>query len=131
MAYYLIHHLSGAKDRMAIIVYGIPNCDTIKKTVDWLRKEKIAFVFHDYKKEGISKEKLKEWCAIVGWEILLNKKSTTWRELDVAVQEKITNETTAIKIMMAHNSIIKRPVVENGGKLLVGFKETEFIKQLK
>jgi Spx/MgsR family transcriptional regulator len=114
-----------------IIVYGIPNCDTIKKTLDFLKKNTIPFEFHDYKKSGISKEKLNAWCKQAGWEILLNKKSSTWRGLSIAVQQKITDQTSAIKIMMENNSIIKRPVIEKGKILLVGFIETEIIKLLK
>jgi Spx/MgsR family transcriptional regulator len=111
-----------------ITVYGIPNCDTIKKTLNWITKKNIAFVFHDYKRSGISKEKLAAWCRQVGWEVLLNKKSTTWRDLSPAVQQKVFNQTTAIKLMMDNNSIIKRPVIETGKILLVGFKETELTR---
>ena len=112
-------------------VYGIPNCDTVKKSLDWLRKNKIDYEFHDYKKSGITKAKLEAWSKKVGWEVLVNKKGTTWRKLTAEEQEKVTNQSAAIKVMMENNSIIKRPVVEDGEKLLVGFNETDFIKQLK
>ena len=111
-----------------ITVYGITNCDTIKKTLNWLTKNKIGFVFHDYKKQGITKEKLSAWCKEVGWEVLLNKKSTTWRELDPSVQAKITNQAAAIKVMMEKTSIIKRPVIEKGSQLLVGYNEELYLK---
>ena len=114
-----------------ITVYGIPNCDTIKKTLDWLKKNKIEYEFHDYKKSGISKTKLSEWCKKIGWEVLLNKKSTTWRSLSPEEQQKVTNQTEAIKVMMENNSIIKRPVIEAGNVILVGYNEEQFIKQLK
>jgi arsenate reductase len=114
-----------------ITVYGIPNCDTIKKTRDWLENNKIEYEFHDYKKSGISKTKLSEWCKKVGWEILLNKKSSTWRNLSAAEQQTVTNQPAAVKVMMENNSIIKRPVIENAGVILVGYNEEEFIKQLK
>jgi arsenate reductase len=114
-----------------ITVYGIPNCDTIKKTRDWLDEHKIKFAFHDYKKSGISKEKLSAWSKKVGWEILLNKKSSTWRSLSTEEQQKVTSETTAIKVMMENNSIIKRPVIESGDVILVGYNEEQFIKHLK
>lgn len=114
-----------------ITVYGIPNCDMIKKTKNWLDDHNINYQFHDYKKSGISKEKLTAWSAKAGWEILLNKKSTTWRSLSTKEQQQTNNETAAIKIMMENNSIIKRPVIEAGNVILVGFNETEFIKQLK
>ncbi len=109
-----------------LTIYGIPNCDTMKKAMTWLTGKKIAYSFHDYKKEGISKAKLEAWCKLAGWEVLLNKKSTTWRELDPAEQEKITTQAAAIKLMMNHTSIIKRPVLEYPAGLLVGFKEAEY-----
>ncbi len=112
-----------------IIVYGIPNCDTIKKTLDWYKNKNISVEFVDYKKSGISTEKLAGWCKKVGYEVLLNKKSTTWRSLDPAVQQKITNEKVAIQLMQEYTSIIKRPVVEINGNILVGFNETNFSKQ--
>jgi arsenate reductase len=112
-------------------IYGIPNCDTVKKTMDWFKKNKIKYEFHDYKKEGITKAKLEAWSKKVGWEVLLNKKGTTWRKLAPVEQEKVTTQAAAIKVMMENNSMIKRPVVEAGEKLLVGFNETDFIKQLK
>ena len=115
----------------AIIVYGIPNCDTTKKAIALLKKHKADFSFHDYKQEGITGQKLQEWCKKAGWEIVLNKRSTTWRELDEAAQKKIINQPAAIELMLKNNSIIKRPVIEINGNLLIGFNETEIIKQLK
>lgn len=108
-----------------ITVYGIHNCDTIKKTLDWFKKHKKQVVFHDYKKEGISKEKLTMWNKQVGWEVLLNKKSTTWRGLTADEQIAITTTAAAIKLMQTSNSIIKRPVIEFGNHLLVGFDESK------
>ena len=107
------------------MVYGIPNCDTTKKALTWLKENKIAFTFHDYKQEGISKAKLEAWCKKTGWETIFNKRSTTWRELSGAEQKKVTNQTAAIKIMMENNSIIKRPIVEFENEIFVGFKEDE------
>lgn len=112
-----------------ITVYGIPNCNTIKKTLDWYKKKNIQVEFHDYKKSGIKKEKLSQWCKEVGWEALLNKKSTTWRSLSIEEQQKITNEKAAIALMASYMSIIKRPVIEMNGKIIVGFNETYFTKQ--
>ncbi|HMI77480.1 MAG TPA: arsenate reductase [Ferruginibacter sp.] len=114
-----------------IILYGIPNCDTTKKAINWLNKNKIAFSFHDYKQEGISKEKLEAWFAKENRENIFNKRSTTWRELPLAVQNKVTDQSSAIKIMMEHNSIIKRPVIEHGDKLVIGFDEENFKKAFK
>lgn len=108
-----------------VTVYGIPNCDTIKKTLDWFKKHSIPVVFHDYKKEGISKEKLTAWTGQLGWEVLLNKKSTTWRALSAAEQAKLTTTASAIKLMQTNTSIIKRPVIEFGNHLLTGFDESK------
>jgi arsenate reductase (glutaredoxin) len=112
-----------------IMVYGIPNCDTVKKATGWLTKNKISFQFYDYKKHGIDKEKLELWCSKLNWEIVLNKKSTTWRQLSKLEQEQVTTQTAAIKLMMANTSIIKRPVIEYNSKIMVGFNE-EGYKQL-
>ncbi|MEI8059493.1 MAG: Spx/MgsR family RNA polymerase-binding regulatory protein [Ferruginibacter sp.] len=110
-----------------IIIYGIPNCDAVKKTLDWFKKHKKTIVFYNYKKESISKEKLTAWCKQLGWEILLNKKSTTWRGLSADKQTTITTQAAAIKLMQANTSIIKRPIIEFGNHLLVGFDEKQLI----
>src|SRR6478609_8492652 len=115
-----------------MILYGIKNCNTIKAAIDWLNKNKIAFEFHDYKKLGISSAKLSAWSKQVGWESLVNKRGTTWRQLDEAEQKKVTNEKAAIALMMEKNSVIKRPLIEDGDKvLLLGFDEAEYVKKLK
>lgn len=114
-----------------IIVYGIPNCDTTKKALALLKKNNIPFSFHDYKLQGISKEKLAYWCSLKGWEVILNKRSTTWRELNEAEQKKIIDQQSAIKLMMEQNSIIKRPVIEYEAKLIIGFNENELIGLFK
>jgi arsenate reductase (glutaredoxin) len=114
-----------------VIVYGIPNCDTIKKTILWLKENKISFQFHDYKKEGIAKSKLDDWCTKAGWENIFNKKSTSWRELPKAEQDKVISKQAAIKVMLANNSIIKRPIVElNNNKILVGFNSEQYEKEI-
>jgi arsenate reductase (glutaredoxin) len=109
-----------------ITIYGIPNCDTTKKAITWLQKNNIDFSFHDYKLQGISKEKLEDWCNKQGWELIFNKRSTTWRELPEAEQLKVTNQAAAIKTMLANSSIIKRPVIEHNNKIIVGFNETAY-----
>ena len=114
-----------------MIVYGIPNCDTTKKALVLLKKHKADLYFHDYKQQGITEQKLEAWCKEAGWEMVLNKRSTTWRELDEAEQNKVVNQPAAIKLMMKNNSIIKRPIIEINGNLLIGFNETEIKKQLK
>ncbi len=112
-----------------MIVYGIKNCNTVKKALDWLNKNKIEFEFHDYKKSGISATKLKEWIKQVGWESLVNKKGTTWRQLDESIKAKITNQKEAIALMTEKTSVIKRPLIEADGKVLaLGFDEEEYKK---
>jgi len=113
-------------------VYGIKNCNTVKSAIDWLNKNKIEFEFHDYKKSGITETKLKEWCKQVGWESLVNKRGTTWRQLDENVQKKVTNEKSAIALMIEKTSVIKRPLIEEKGKvMLLGFDEVEYKQALR
>jgi len=110
-----------------ITVYGIPNCDMIKKTTDWFKANNIAYQFHDYRKEGISAEKLKEWLSQAPIDKVFNKNSTTYKELPEEVKSAIVDEDSAIKAMMESTSIIKRPVVDDNGKLMaVGFKVDQF-----
>jgi len=114
-----------------MIVYGIRNCNTVKSALDWLKKNKVDFEFHDYKKSGITASKLSVWCKQVGWENLVNKRGTTWRQLDEADQKKVTNEKAAIALMIEKTSVIKRPVIEQEGKvLLLGFDEAAYKKTL-
>lgn len=113
-------------------VYAIPNCNTVKKALDWLQKNKIAYEFHDYKKKGITTTILTNWCKQVGWETLVNKKGATWRQLSPEVQASISTQKAAIALMMEKTSIIKRPLIEEEGKILVlGFDEIEYKKALK
>ena len=115
-----------------MIVYGIKSCDSVKKATTWLTKMKIKFEFHDYKTKGIAPTKLKEWTKQVGWESLVNKRGTTWRQLDEQVQAKVTNETSAIALMAEKTSIIKRPLIEDKGKVMaLGFDEAEYKKKFK
>lgn len=110
-----------------MVVYGIKNCNTVKSALDWLKKNKIEFEFHDYKTKGISDSKLKAWSKQVGWETLVNKKGMTWRKLDDKTKAKITTQTAAIDLMMKQTSVIKRPLIEVGGKVVaVGFDEAEY-----
>lgn len=106
-----------------MIVYGIPNCNTVKKAQDWLKRNKIAYEFHDFKKLGVSETKLKAWSKQVGWQQLVNKKGTTWRLLESATQETITTEKAAIALMKEKTSVIKRPVLETENGILLGFDE--------
>jgi len=113
-----------------ITMYGIPNCDTIKKAKKWLEANGIDYEFHDYKKKSISKVKLKDWCKKADWEILLNRRGTTWRKLDEDTKAGI-NKASAIDIMAENTSIIKRPVLETGDDILIGFSEDTYKEALK
>lgn len=103
-------------------LYGIPNCDTVKKAKTWLSGQGYDFEWHDYKKSGISAPLLETWIAQVGWETLLNRQGATWRKLDDATKASIDNKEAAIALMIIQTSIIKRPVLDNNGTITVGFK---------
>jgi Spx/MgsR family transcriptional regulator len=112
-------------------VYGIKNCNTVKSALDWLKKKNVTYEFHDYKTKGVTPEKLKQWSKQVGWESLVNKKGTTWRQLDDATKEKVTNEAAAIALMQEKTSVIKRPLLEENGKVItLGFDEDSYKKLL-
>ncbi len=107
---------------MTITMYGIKNCDTIKKARTWLEKHKIDYDFHDYKSAGVERAQLEAWSKKVGWETLLNRAGTTFRKLPEK-DKAVTDEKKAIALMLAQPSMIKRPVLDLGrGKLIVGFK---------
>ncbi len=106
---------------MSITLYGIPNCDTVKKARTWLDARGIAFSFHDYKKAGADAEKLAAWCEARSWETILNRAGTTFKKLPEADRADL-DQSKAIALMLAQPSMIKRPVVEYEGGLLVGFK---------
>jgi arsenate reductase (glutaredoxin) len=115
-----------------MIVYGIKNCNTVKSALEWLKKKKVSYEFHDYKAKGITAEKLKNWSKQVGWESLVNKKGMTWRQLDESVKSKITTQSAAIELMMEKTSVIKRPLLEVNGKVVtLGFDESEYRSLLK
>jgi Spx/MgsR family transcriptional regulator len=112
-----------------IALFGIPNCDTVKKARTWLDANGIAYAFHDYKKEGADPARLAKWAQAVGWEPLLNRAGTTFRKLDEADKADI-DAAKALSLMAAHPSLIKRPVVEYRGGLLVGFKPDQWAAAL-
>jgi len=116
---------------MSITIYGIKNCDTMKKARAWLDGRGVAYGFHDYKTAGIARDKLKQWSDKLGWETLLNRAGTTFKKLPDKDKANVT-ETKAIALMLAQPSMIKRPVLElGGGKLLVGFKPEEYAAALR
>ncbi|ARU14841.1 ArsC family reductase [Croceicoccus marinus] len=115
---------------MTTIVYGIPNCDTVKKARNWLDDAGIAHAFHDYRKQGVPEAHLKAWIADKGWEPILNKRGTTFRKLPDEDRQDI-DAAKAEALLMANPSMIKRPIVEHDGGLLVGFDAGEWSASLK
>jgi arsenate reductase len=113
----------------SITIYGIRNCDTMKKARAWLDGRGVACAFHDYKAAGIERSTLEGWSGEVGWEVLLNRAGTTFRSLPEKDKDGLT-EKKAIALMLAQPSMIKRPVLDIGGKLLVGFKPDQYEKAL-
>jgi arsenate reductase len=107
-------------------VYGIPNCDTVKKAITWLKENDIPFKFHNYKKEGISQEKLNEWLTQEPWDVLVNKAGTTWKKL--SEEEKANDHTSAIALMLDKTSVIKRPIIEGDKIVAIGFKSENYEK---
>ena len=104
-----------------VILYGIPNCDTVKKARAWLTGQGLAYSFHDFKKAGVPPERLASWEDALGWQKLLNRQGTTWRKLDADVQSGVTDAASAQALMRAQPSVIKRPVMEWGHDTTVGF----------
>jgi arsenate reductase len=111
-----------------ITVYGIPNCDTVKKARRWLDEHGVAYTFHDFKKQGVPEARLDAWIEARGWEKLVNRQGTTWRKLDPAAQATVQDAAGARALMLGQPSVIKRPVVEAGGEVLVGFDEQAYAR---
>lgn len=110
---------------MAITLYGITNCDTIKKARKWLEEHGIDYRFHDYRKDGLDPAQLDAWCEELGFEALLNRRGTTWRKLPEAVKANLT-EAAAKQVMLDNPAIIKRPLVDTGEKRVTGFSADEY-----
>ncbi|HWP12874.1 MAG TPA: ArsC family reductase [Ramlibacter sp.] len=111
---------------MPLVLYGIPNCDTVRKARAWLGERGVPYRFHDFKKDGVPGERLDAWIAQVGWEPLLNRRGTSWRKLDATLQEGARDAAGAKALMLAHPSVIKRPVVEWSAKTTVGFDAAQW-----
>lgn len=115
---------------MTIRLYGIPNCDTVKRARAWLQAHGHEAVFHDFKKAGVPADRLDAWVAAAGWERVLNRKGNTWRLLDDATRAAVTDEASAKRVMRDQASAIKRPVVEwADGAITVGFDEDDWLKR--
>jgi arsenate reductase (glutaredoxin) len=110
-----------------ITLYGIKNCDTVKKARDWLAKNNIEYRFHDFRVDGLDTSQVKSWIAELGLETLVNKRSTTWKELDESTKANF-NEQNAVAIIVENPTLIKRPLLETNKEKHVGFKDTEYTK---
>jgi arsenate reductase (glutaredoxin) len=124
--------LSDWKKETAVVrIYGIKNCDTMKKAFAWCDEHGVTYEFHDYKKQGVPRDRLVAWCQVLGWKTLLNTKGTTFRKL-TPEQQDITTQSKAVATMLEFPSLIKRPVVETeAGQLLVGFDTNLFASFVK
>ena len=107
-------------------VYGITNCNTVKKALDWLKQNHVEYEFHDFKKLGVSTEKLEEWNQQAGYEKFLNKQGLTWRGLDAETKESVKSAAEALPLLQQKTSMIKRPVIEDNGFLFFGFDEKTY-----
>ena len=111
---------------MSVKIFGIKNCDMMKKAMRWLDSNDIEYEFHDYKKEGVDSELLKRWCGLIPWNTLLNTRGTTWRKLSKSERSNV-GEEKACELMMAYPSLVKRPVLVDGyGQVYVGFSEAQY-----
>ncbi|BDR12723.1 ArsC family reductase [Vibrio parahaemolyticus] len=110
---------------MTITMFGIPNCDTIKKAKKWLEAEDIAYEFHDYRKQGVDEALVTEFCDALGWEIVLNKRGTTFRQLTQEQKDSL-NEENAIKLLVENPAMIKRPILKVDDQLHIGFKADQY-----
>ncbi|MDL5028539.1 ArsC family reductase [Vibrio satsumensis] len=110
---------------MTITMFGIPNCDTIKKAKKWLEAEGIEFEFHDYRKQGINTELVTNFCSELGWELVLNKRGTTYRQLPQEQKDTLTEEK-AVALLVEQPAMIKRPILKVDGKLHIGFKADQY-----
>lgn len=113
-----------------IHIYGIKNCNTVKKALDWLGDNKVEFTFHDFKKEPATQEQLEKWEQRTGWEALVNKRGTTWRKLSPEQQAEVKDANTANKVLLTNNSMIKRPVIELSNDVILGFDEEVYKSHL-
>jgi len=116
---------------MSARMYGIPNCDTVKKARAWASDEGIAIEFHDFKKEGVTANQIAAWLKHTDWETLLNRRGTTWRKLPDAKKAAVKDAASATALMLEMPSIIKRPVLEHGKQMLVGFDSARYAALFK
>lgn len=123
-------HTDTQSSMSKVILFGIKNCDTMKKAFNWLSENGVDYEFTDYKKAGVAAAHLADWSQRAGWETLLNKRGLTWKKLTDAERTDV-NETKAIELMAQHPSLIKRPVLDTGRQLIIGFTPENYAEQLK
>lgn len=111
-------------------LYGIKNCDTVKKARKWLDQAKVDYTFHDFREDGLDKKQARQWLDALGWETLVNKRSTTWKQLDSAQREAM-DKSSALQAILKHPTLIKRPLLDLQGNYYVGFKESEYQQLFK
>lgn len=109
-----------------MIIYGIKNCNTMQKAFERLDEKDIPYTFHDYKKAGIAEAKIREWFSKAPWERFINRQGLTWKKLDESVKSGITGEKAALELMMKHTSLIRRPILETGSRLVIGLDEEAY-----
>ncbi|MDR9435266.1 MAG: ArsC family reductase [Thiohalophilus sp.] len=113
-----------------LILYGIKNCDTVKKARRWLEEHELDYTFHDFRQDGLDCDQLSDWAGQLGWEALLNRRSTTWRQLDENQRANL-DQQAAVSLMAAHPTLIRRPVLDTGQQLVIGFSKDNYLKLLK
>ena len=122
--------MTALSENTSLYLYGIKNCDTIKKAKKWLEEQQIAYQFHDYRADGLDAELLRTFIEQLGWESLLNTRGTTWRKLTESVRQSINNADSAAELMLAQPAIIKRPLLAHNHRMLLGFNPDQYTQFL-
>lgn len=122
--------MTAHSENTSLYLYGIKNCDTIKKAKKWLEEQQVAYQFHDYRADGLDAELLRTFIDQLGWESLLNTRGTTWRKLDESVRQSIDNADSAAELMLAQPAIIKRPLLAHNHRMLLGFNPDQYTQFL-
>ncbi|MFO8024937.1 ArsC family reductase [Thiohalophilus sp.] len=113
-----------------LFLYGIKNCDTVKKARRWLEEHELEYTFHDFRQDGLDYDRLNDWAGQLGWEALLNRRSTTWRQLDESQRSNL-DQSAALSLMKAHPTLIRRPVLDTSSQLVIGFSKNDYLRLLK
>jgi arsenate reductase len=108
------------------VVYGIETCDQVRKARNWLRAQDVPFRFHDFRADGLAKALLERWMGHLPWDALVNRRSTTWRQIDATRRASVVDQTSAIDLLLANPTLVRRPVLESGNRILIGFSEPTY-----